>query len=294
MIKLTGLRGLLIPLCLGFLCALLATYLLVRHVQSIEQQTYLASQLAEPKQVAKKAVVVASVELEAGDILHEKHLRVRELDATIVPIDSIHPADIAQFFGAKLRADIGAAIPAGIPIQKLHLQQVPVAHGLNLAAGMVPFSLPVNSLESHAGMLVVGDVVDLYQYHQGKATLLSDRLQVLATGSQRERVSSIADANSQHIGAYAAPQYQQITLAVPLRQLALLQQLAQQQQLLPVLRDVSDKVRIVTLAGVPAVEIIHAGQAFHQHGNSLAIANSQPWAVDSQQTPHWEIENNVQ
>ncbi|MCH8492203.1 MAG: Flp pilus assembly protein CpaB [Idiomarina sp.] len=289
MINRDGLRSLLVPLCLGLLCAVLAIYLLVRHVQSIEQQTYLATQLSEPKPVAKRPVVVASILLTAGDVLHEEHLRVREFDATMVPVDSIHPADISQFLGVRLRADIGAAIPAGVPIQKLHLQPTPAEHRLPLAAGMVPFSLAVNSLQSHAGMLQVGDIVDLYHHQQDKATLINERIQVLAIGSQRERVAPSRDTVSQHGSAYSASQYQQITLAVPLKKLALLKQLAHQQQLLPVLRDANDQVRIVTLPSLSKVEVINAGQQPRMDG----LANLSPpiWPVDEQQPLHWGAAN---
>lgn len=288
MISRDGLRNLLIPLCLGLLCAILAIYLLVRHVQSIEQQTYLATQLSEPRTVAKRPVVVASILLTAGDVLHEEHLRVRELDATMVPVDSIHPTDISQFLGVRVRADIGAAIPAGVPIQKLHLQPTPAEHRLRLAEGMVPFSFAVNSLQSHAGMLRVGDVVDLYQHQQDRATLINERLQVLATGSLRERAAPAFDTVSQHGSVYSAPQYQQITLAVPLENLALLKQLAHQQQLLPVLRDANDQVRIVTLPRLSKVEVINAGQ--HPRMDGLANLAAPIWPVVEQQSLHWGTE----
>ena len=289
MIKRGVLHTIVVPLCLGLLCAVVAIYLLVRHVQNIEQQTYLATQLSKPKAVAKKPVVVASVLLAAGDVLNEEHLRVREIDATMVPVDSIHPADVSQFVGVRLRADIGAAIPAGVPIQKLHLQSTREGNGLRLAAGMVPFSFPVSALQSHSGMLLVGDVVDLYQYQQGNATLINERLLVLATGSQRERLEPGLDIGSQHSTTYSAPQYQQITLAVPLEKLALLKQLADQQQLLPVLRAANDQVRIVTLPGLSKVEIIHAGQ--QQRMNEIASINPPIWPANEQQSLHWEAVN---
>jgi len=289
MINRDGLRSLMVPLFLGLLCAVLAIYLLVRHVQSIEQQTYLATHLSKPKPVATMPVVVASILLAAGDVLHEEHLRVREIDASMVPVDSIHPADISQFLGVRLRADIGAAIPAGVPIQKLHLQPTPAEYRMGLAAGMVPFSFAVNSLQSHAGMLLVGDVVDLYHHQQAKATLINERLPILATGSQRERVGTANDAGSQHGSVYSAPQYQQITLAVPLEKLALLKQLADRQQLLPVLRAESDEVRIVTLPKLSKVEVIQAGQ--QSKAEVLTSLAPSIWPVGEQQRLHWGTSN---
>lgn len=268
MIKGKLLKELILPFVIGLICAVVSAVLLFRYVQEVEAN-HQVQQIQQAS--AHKPVIVSTVPLGAGMLIQAEHLRARDLDETSLPSDAIHPSDANQLIGQRVRADIPVAIDVGKPIQWVHLQpQDTASFASTLAPGMVPFSMPINSLQQHSGLLKAGDVIDLYAGKLGNAELMLERVEIIATGgvtkaqeALRAQLTSarFSGAEPPVSGSTARNDYQQITLAIPLQQYLLLRQLADRKALWPILRNENDSIQLSHLQGAQEIEIILPGQA---------------------------------
>lgn len=263
MIKGKLFKGLFLPFLVGLICAVVSAVLLFRYVQEIQQKQNVA---IVDSSNSRMPVVVSTLPLNAGVVINADHLRVRELDELSLPNDVIFPSDAKNIIGQQVRSDLRGQIAAGKPIQWLHLQPNSSSSFAGaIAPGLVPFSLPINSLEHHSGLLQAGDILDLYANVNGYAELILERAEVLATGSVTKELALQQAVNTHpHLnGAVPRGQqdYQQITLAVPLKRYFELQQLSENRRLWPIVRSSSDTLRLRQLQGAKQIEIITPGQS---------------------------------
>lgn len=237
-------RWLGLSLVLALIAAGSATWWLLRHMEYLQQEQQLAAE-QHRLQYTRVPVVVASIALQAGAIIAEEQLRVRELDSASIPADTIHPADIYPYLGRRIGSHVHQPIPAGTPLQLVHLAPEPQLVEPDSAErqGMVVFSFALSWLESHAGMIQLADELDLYQQQQGFAELLHPRAQVVALGEQHGQRSaggppqvSVATVHTTTEDGMRQLPYQQVSVLVPLEQVARLTALAGQGRLLPILR----------------------------------------------------------
>lgn len=268
MLKGKLLKELVLPFVIGLICAVVSAVLLFRYVQEVED-SHQAQRIEQAN--AHKPVIVSTVPLTAGMVIQTEHLRARDLDEISLPGDAIHPADANKLVGQRIRADLKAQIYAGKPIQWVHLQPQDISSFAGtLAPGMVPFSMPINSLQQHAGLLKAGDVLDLYTHSHGNAQLMLERAEVIATGNvtksqealRSQSLSSGFSGSGQVVASGSGRNdYQQITLAIPLEHYLLLRQLSDKQALWPILRNHNDSLQLSQLKGPAEIEIITPGQA---------------------------------
>lgn len=157
--------------------------------QHLEQQHDL---LVEQTRLPTVQRVVAAYELGAGVILDETHLAVREFPVQSVPSDSLSPQQYTQLVGARLRA----AVVAGDLILPVHAEPQHIdSFSARLASGRRAVTMPVDQINSLAGLLRVGDLVDLYvsfehQRRQVTAPLLQGVL-VIATDEHTQHQSEV-------------------------------------------------------------------------------------------------------
>ena len=150
--------------------------------QHLEQQRDLIAQQTKLPMVAR---VVAAYELRAGMTLTEAHLAVRDFPVQSVPSDSLEPNQYMGLVGSILRSNI----LAGDIILPVHTErQREDTFSTRLANGRRAITMPVDQINSLAGLLRVGDLVDLYvsfdhQRRQITAPLLQGVL-VIATDEQ--------------------------------------------------------------------------------------------------------------
>lgn len=147
--------------------------------QHLEQQRELIAHQTKLPTVPR---VVAAYALGAGTVLTEAHLAVREFPAQSVPADSLEPSQYAALIGAILRSNVlGGDLILGVHTER----QREETFSARLASGRRAVTMPVDQINSLAGLLRVGDLVDLYvsfdhQRRQITAPLLQGVL-VIAT-----------------------------------------------------------------------------------------------------------------
>ena len=135
------------------LCGALAAWSGYRYLQ---QQSQRLEEQAKQPMVER---VVAAFNLPAGTVLHEEHLAVRSFPQTAVAANSLHPAQYQQVVGMALRGEIAA----GDMILPIHIAHIMTdAFSTRLAAGRRAITMPVDQINSLAGLLQAGDLVDLY------------------------------------------------------------------------------------------------------------------------------------
>lgn len=149
---------------------------------------YLEQKKADLEQQARQPMVervVAATHLQAGMVLTEVHLAARSFPVAMIPADSIAPQDYQRLLGAALRVEVAA----GDMVLPAHTASTQVdAFSMRLATGRRAITMPVDQINSLAGLLRAGDLVDLYvsfdhQRRKITAPLLQGVL-VLATDEQ--------------------------------------------------------------------------------------------------------------
>lgn len=141
-------------------------------------------QLEASSRVATVERLVAAVDLPAGTVLGLEHVAVRPYPETLAPSDSLPPEHHAELLGAVLRGPM----QAGDLLLRAHAEAPSgAAFSRVLAAGRRAVTLPVDAINSVAGLLQPGDLIDLYvsfdhQRRRITAPLLQGVL-VLATGA---------------------------------------------------------------------------------------------------------------
>lgn len=152
--------------------------------QHLEQERHL---LVEQTKLPTVPRVVAAYGLEAGTVLTESHLAVREFHVQSIPRDSVEPSQYSVLVGTALRAHVAAGdLILGVHTEYEREQNF----SARLADGRRAVTMPVNQINSLAGLLRVGDLVDLYvsfdhQRRKITAPLLQGVL-VIATDEQTD------------------------------------------------------------------------------------------------------------
>lgn len=158
------------------LCGALAAWSGYRYLQ---QQSQRLEEQAKQPTVER---VVAALNLPTGTVLHEEHLAVRAFPQAAVATNSLSPSQYQHLIGMALRGDVAA----GDMILPVHIAQIMTdAFSTRLAAGRRAITMPVDQINSLAGLLQAGDLVDLYvsfDYQRRKITApLLQGVLVLAT-----------------------------------------------------------------------------------------------------------------
>lgn len=167
-------------LVLAVLAGLAAAWFAYRHLQSVTQA------LEAGAQQHMRPVIVAAADLPAGTQLHLDHLAVRQMPEAWLPSDVLAPLDHALVEAAVLQH----AVREGDPIQWANLAQHAERFSSRLAAGRRAVTIPVDDMNSLAGMLQPGDQIDLFVsfQHAGERVTapLLQQMRVLATGHRQE------------------------------------------------------------------------------------------------------------
>jgi pilus assembly protein CpaB len=126
-------------------------------------QHYLRSYLssAEQKlagQYAPKRIVVAAVDIQAGDAVSMANVAARTVPSRFVSSNSLSPDEFDAIDGQK----VVVALHAGDPIERGQLERPDrPAFSATLVSGERAITFPVDEISSISGMLVPGDIIDL-------------------------------------------------------------------------------------------------------------------------------------
>ena len=163
-----------------------------------EITTYKSSFDAEREMVP---VVVASVDLNVGDIVSAANASIRQIPKSFVPANALDPGR----FGAVDGRQVVNPVKRGDPVLVISVSQVKV-EGLAslLKEGERAITIPVSTLDTLSGFLNPGDDIDLMitmkDGDQNRTVPLAQKLRILAMGSdlddgvpekKKERVTEI-------------------------------------------------------------------------------------------------------
>jgi len=188
-------------------------YFLLQNYMSGEAQRLRETALQSLGPMAR--VVVASRNLEPGSIIGRQSMSVGEIPQRHLPARAVLPADFASVESRVLSRPMSAGEPllddfvSGLTVERFSDLLEP---------GTRAVSLEVSALESHAGLLLPGDYIDLFVLlpakegrREKKLEGLIERVKVLAAG--REPLRS-ADQPYQPLEADGA-NYSLITVGLP-------------------------------------------------------------------------------
>ncbi|WP_105264717.1 Flp pilus assembly protein CpaB [Pseudoalteromonas sp. T1lg76] len=138
--------------------------------------------------IIKVPVIVATRELNKGDIIDQSAVAVREVPQDYLAPGAMHPRDFAEADGQMLLDHVAK----GQPILRSFLPGKGVEQFSDIIAdGRRAVTISIDERNSNAGMLVAGDKVDLFLLRENKdeasheasrLDLLIERVTVLATG----------------------------------------------------------------------------------------------------------------
>lgn len=179
-----------IGVCL--VCGVLAAWAGQRY---LHQQSDLLAQKNKQPMIER---VVAAHFLAAGTVLTETHLATRAFPLSAVPTNSVSVSQYQRLLGGTLRAEVAA----GDMVLPLHISQTQVAaFSTRLVAGRRAVTMPVDQINSLAGLLRAGDLVDLYvSFDHQRRKITAPLLQGVLVLATDEHTS---DMPSQEAGHYA-------------------------------------------------------------------------------------------
>lgn len=150
------------------------------HLQRVAQQ------LEADARLPMRPVIVAAENLTAGTRLTLDHVAVRQMPEAWLPADVLAPEDQDLVAHAVLQHDLRR----GDPVPWAYLVPPPERFSSRLDAGRRAVTIPVDDMNSLAGMLQPDDRIDLFVsfVHQGERVTapLLQNLRVLATGRQHD------------------------------------------------------------------------------------------------------------
>lgn len=147
-----------------------------------EVTSYKASFAAEREAVP---VVVASFDLNVGDVVSAQNASVREIPKAFVPANALQPNQFGTVLDGR---QVVHPVKSGDPILAINVSQVKVS-GLAslLKEGERAITIPVSTLDTFSGFLNPGDYIDLMitmkDSDQKRTVPLAQNLRVLAIGS---------------------------------------------------------------------------------------------------------------
>ncbi|WP_341503841.1 Flp pilus assembly protein CpaB [Gallaecimonas sp. GXIMD4217] len=135
-------------------------------------------------------VVVATQNLEKGDIISQANMSVRQVPADVLPLDAVHPRRFSEVAGQMLLKPMAP----GRPLLNSYLP----GHGVEqfsdiLGEGRRAVTISIDENNSTAGMLVPADHIDIFLLHSERVddkkkrkalSLLLEDVVVLATGQR--------------------------------------------------------------------------------------------------------------
>jgi len=143
-----------------------------------------AELLEARSRVPMVARLVAAYDLAAGTRLHADHVAVREVPTTYAASDSLDPGRFGEIDGALL----SRPLRQGDPIVVAYVGRAAEALSAKVGEGRRAVTLPVDETSAVSGMLVPGDLIDLYvSFEHRRRRITAPLLQgvlVLATGRQ--------------------------------------------------------------------------------------------------------------
>lgn len=191
----------------------IGAFFLIRHYLSGEEQRLRDD--AQRSQGRMARVVVAARDLEPGAVIDAQTMAVGEIPQRHRSARALLPEDFARVE----RRVLGRPMSAGEPLLEDFVSGLRVERFSDLLApGMRALSLEVSALESHAGLLLPGDHIDLFVLlaredgrRERRLLGLIERVQVLAAGEQPLRS---AEQRFQPLRGDGAG-YGTITIALP-------------------------------------------------------------------------------
>lgn len=164
----------------------LGAFFLMRQYLGAEQQRLRDE--AQAAQGRMLRVVVATRDLEAGAVVDRQSMSVGEIPARHVADRAVRPE---EFERVEDRV-VSRPMSAGEPLLEDFISGTRVERFSDLLApGTRALSLEVSALESHAGLLLPGDYIDLFvlmpgvaERHDRQLLGLIERVKVLAAGKQ--------------------------------------------------------------------------------------------------------------
>lgn len=130
-------------------------------------------------------VVVASRDLNVGDMVNTKSAQIRKIPAAYVHRDAVSPRSFAARLDGR---PLIHPVRAGEPILPIHVTSVKI-EGLSslLKEGERAITIPVDTINTFSGFLNPGDNVDLYitlkDGDRDRTVPLVENVRVLATGT---------------------------------------------------------------------------------------------------------------
>ncbi len=172
---------LLAALLAGLAAAWAARRYIQDHIRALDEQ-------AKVKTVPR---IVANYDLPEGLRIERVHLAVRDVPLDWVPAGSFRPEDA----GSIENKVVTSSLKKGDILLKAHLTAVHrKAFSQKVRAGRRAITIPVDAINSVSGLLVPGDLIDLYvsfEYRRKKITApLLQGVLVLATGAESQTQDS--------------------------------------------------------------------------------------------------------
>lgn len=152
-----------------------------------------AAELQVQSRYAPRAVVVASRDVDRGQVLDSSTLAVRQMPQAFLPPDAMPPSRAAELIGRLALVDVRRGTPV-VP-SVLHSTGTE-ALAARLAPGHRALTIQVDEVNSLSGRLRVGDHVDLLfsdsESSVARLVPLLEGVRILATGDVDERQGSVA------------------------------------------------------------------------------------------------------
>ena len=169
----------------GLAAAWFARRYIQDHIRALDEQ-------AKVRTVSR---IVADLDLPEGLRLERLHLAVMQVPASWVPSGSIAPDDVQSIEGKV----VTTALRKGDIVLRANLaSQKHQAFSQKVRPGRRAVTMPVDAINSVSGMLVPGDLIDLYvsfEYRRKRITApLLQGVLVLATGDESQRGSTADDS----------------------------------------------------------------------------------------------------
>lgn len=163
---------------LGVLCFVGANYYLTSYLSQAE------SRLAG--QYAKRKIIVAKVDVPAGETLSTANLAVRQIPTRYLSSTTLGPDSLELVAGQKVMAPL----KAGDPIDRGALERTDrVALSTTVMPGERAITFPVDEISSMSGMLVPGDKIDLM--YTGPGTTVNSYVQPGATAAEPKDLTHV-------------------------------------------------------------------------------------------------------
>lgn len=188
---------------LGAIAAGGAGWYLTQNYIKKEVSTHVSSFETEREAIS---VVVASVDLQVGEIISTQNAQIRNIPKVYVHKDAVSPQNYASALEGR---QVKYAVRAGEPILGIHVSNLKV-EGLAslLQPGQRAVTIPVDTLKTLSGFLKPGDNIDLYvtlkDGEKDRTAPLVQNLKILAAGTD---IDDGVDDKKQN-------KYSEVTLAV--------------------------------------------------------------------------------